>query len=60
MSERQTWYWCLFGSGALSNEAKAHPVTVRAAACSHRHTRTLKSIPRLQIPEKVKILRTLM
>lgn len=38
MKERERWQWCLFGSGAVSNEAEAHPVIVPAAACSHRRT----------------------
>jgi len=35
---REGCQWCLFGSGAASNEAEAHPVILPAAACSHRHT----------------------
>lgn len=32
--EKERWQWCLFGSGAVSNEAEAHPVIVPAAASS--------------------------
>lgn len=44
----------MFGSGAVSNEAVAHPVIVPAANWSHSHPQTLKSIF-LQTKERVNL-----